>query len=206
MTHENETPRERLERLRTEVAERREHAPVAVPVVEAGDVIHCTDPGGILLPRSTSVFGGEPGAQLLRGDTVTVRAEWIEASRDAAGRLTWPTIVHDPDEQIRRWGRVRLAPGPFPADASRWEHGTAEWAAAREQARQAAWAEPNQERRTAALAEVAREFGPPPVTSVTLNTAPDPSIREAEEQRARLDAGGVRFRMHVEAREAGVER
>lgn len=208
MTHNNETPRERLDRLRVEVAQRRAELDetAAVPIVEAGDTIHCVDPGGVLLPRSVAVFGGEPGMQLFRGDTVTVREEWIEASRDASGALTWPSWVHDPHEQIRRWGRVRLAPGAFPADVSRYEPGTANWAAAREEARQAAWREPGAERRAAALAEVAREFGPPPVTSVTLNTAPDPSVRQAEEQRARLDAAGVKFHMHVEAREAGVQR
>ncbi|MFK3678696.1 hypothetical protein ACI2IP_13270 [Microbacterium sp. NPDC090218] len=197
----------RLREARAALAARRaEPETEGVPVVQAGDEIHCTDPGGILLPRSTSVFGGEPGMQLFRGDTVTVQRSWIEASRDGSGQLTWPTLVHDPDEQVRRWGRVRLAPGPFPEEASRYERGTPDWAEAREQARKAAWAEPNAERRAAALAEVAREFGPPPVTSTIVSTTPDPSIKRAAEQRAALDAGGVRHVNRYEAQEPGVKR
>lgn len=212
MTNTNETEPvgvRRLREARAALAARQaeQQAQVAaVPVVQAGDVVHCVDAGGVLLPRSTSVFGGEPGMQLFRGDTVTVRAEWIEASRDGSGALTWPSWVHDPDEQVRRWGRVRLAPGTFPADASRYERGTSDWAEAREQARRAAWAEPNAERRAAALAEVAREFGPPPVTSTIVSTTPDPSIKRAAEQRAELDAGGVRLINRYTAVEPGVQR
>lgn len=178
----------------------------AVPVVQAGDEIHCTDPGGILLPRSVAVFGGQPGMQLFRGDTVTVRAEWIEASRDASGAVTWPALVHDPDEQVRRWGRVRLAPGPFPEDACKYEPGTAEWREAREEARRSAWAEANPDRRAEALAEVNRRFGAGPVTSTTISATPDPSIAQAAAQRAALDAGGVRQVNRYEATEPGVKR
>ncbi len=179
--------------------------PETVPVVQAGDEIHCTDPGGILLPRSTSIFGGEPGMQLFRGDSVIVRAEWIEASRNNAGALTWPLVVHDAAEQVRRWGRVRLGPGPFPADSERYERDTADWRMAREQARQDAWKEPNTERRNAALAEVHRRFGPGPVTSTTISTTPDPSIALAAAQQHALNTGGVRHVSHYEAQEPGVK-
>lgn len=195
----------RLREARERAAARTDPEPAeTVPVVQAGDEIHGLDSGGIILPRTTSAFGGQPGLQLFRGDTVTVQSSWIEASRNGAGELTWPKLVHDAEEQIRRWGRVRLAPGPFPADAERTEPGTAEHREAREQARQTAWKEPDPHRRAEALRRVLERFGPAETTSVTLSAAPDPSIRQAEEQRARLDASGPRFFMEVHAREAGV--
>lgn len=166
-------------------------APADAPTVEPGTVVHCLDDHGIVVPRSTSIIG-EPALHVFRGDTFTVTSEMLEASKNGAGVPGGVSLAADEVEQVRRWGKVRLRVGEAPSDLPRWTHGTAEWREAREAARKSAWSITDPDERAEARARVEQMFGPAPVTSVTLNESPDPSIAAAEAQRRRLDASGVR--------------
>ncbi|MFC7943088.1 hypothetical protein ACFUPZ_07500 [Microbacterium oxydans] len=135
-----------------------------VPLVEAGDVVHATATG-MHLPRTTSLWGGLPALPLTRGDRVVVTEEMIAADVDRNGNPGWTALVHDPDRQIARWGRVHLAPGEPPAGMQPWEHGDAEWSEQREIARKAAWSETDPKRRAEALQRVTEVYGAPPTTS-----------------------------------------
>lgn len=134
------------------------------PVVKVGDVVHALATG-MQLPRTTSLWGGAPALQLVRGQSFTVTAEMIEASKDRFGNVTWPAMVRDEAAQLRRWGKIHLAPGAAPQDMQPWIYGDASWSEQREIARRAAWAETNPDRRAAALAEVQRVYGAAPTTS-----------------------------------------
>jgi hypothetical protein len=193
--------RERLAEMQ-QTSHETETASVSVPVVQAGDVIHCTDTHGIVLPRSVGAFR-EPGIQLFRGDTVTVLAEWLEASRDRHGQLGWPAWVHDADEQVRRFGHVRLAPGPAPLGMEKWLPGDSTWREERETARRAAWGEPDPARRSAALAEVQRRYGDGPVTSTITRVERTPSERQAEAQAERIREAAATGTPYIRPSSAG---
>lgn len=180
-------------------------SPAAAPTVAPGDIVHCLDDHGFLVMRSKDIFG-EPSVTLYRGDEIIVTSEMLDAAKNNAGQPGGIAIAGDEPEQVRRWGKVRLRVGEAPSDLPRWVHGSPEWREAREQARQAAWREPDPDRRAAALREVHRRYGAAPVTSVTLNESPDPSIAAAEAQRRRLDASGPKINSTYAAREAGAER
>lgn len=111
--------------------------------------------------------------------------------------------MYDEDAQILRWGSVRLRPGRAPRDLERWSHGSALWAEAREQARREAHRLPTEEQRAAALLELHRRFGPPPVTSTTLNTAKSPSERAAAEQAERIAASAAKGVPNIGTSRAG---
>lgn len=136
----------------------------SVPRVKAGDVVHATATG-MHLPRTTSLWGGVPALALTRGDRVVVTEEMIAADVDRNGNPGWTAMVHDPDRQVARWGRVHLAPGEPPADMQPWEYGDAEWSEQREIARKAAWSETDPKRRAEALQRVKQVYGAPPTTS-----------------------------------------
>lgn len=135
-----------------------------VPLVKAGDVVHATATG-MHLPRTTSLWGGVPALALTRGDRIVVTEEMVAADVDRNGNPGWTTLVHDPDRQIARWGRVHLAPGEPPAGMQPWEYGDAEWSEQREIARKAAWSETDPNRRAEALQRVKEFYGAPPITS-----------------------------------------
>lgn len=235
-TNNTETGRERLERLRHEVAEIERHAElaraqaesVALPsgagheiehaatarvqadsVVEgdaplpvaAGDQIHAKVTG-----VTFAVGRGFTSASHVtaRGETYTVTAALIDASRDAGGRSWLRHLVSD-EAQLRRWNEVRFGIGPAPEGMTA-EPGTAEHREQREAARREAWGMPTAQARADALAAVESRFGPAPTTSTTISTSPDPSIAAAAAQRARLDAGGLKFHMDFAAQEPGVKR
>lgn len=210
MTYANtsETGRERLERLRAEVAEmdRRAEAAKALatpPVLpEPGSVVHCLVTGTTISTGQGWLAGG---IVLNRGQNIVITTAMLDATRNAGGRYTGVALVNHPEAQLARHGRILFAPGEAPDDMVP-EHGTAEWRMARETARQAAWSESDPGRRNAALREVERRFGPAPTTSTTIRTSPDPSIAAAAAQRARLDAGGLKFHMDYSAVEPGVKR
>jgi hypothetical protein len=192
VTNTKETPRELLERKRAEKAARDQAAQTAdtasAPVVQVGDVIHATATG-MHLPRTTSLWGGPPALQITRGDRIVVTEELIEASRDRNGNLTWPAMVHDEAAQLRRWGKIHLAPGEPPADMQPWIYGDASWSEAREVSRRAAWAETDPQRRAAALQKVTEVFGAPPTTSTV--TATYKGDADADAQQQRIAAGAA---------------
>lgn len=203
-----ESPRQRLERLRLEVASLPDEQPVEAASAPAplrlptpGETIHALESG---LTIATGLGWLAGGAVLARGQNLVVTSQLLEANRDALGRYNGPGLVHHPDEQMAVHGRLLFAPGPAPDDMTA-EPGTAEWREQREQARTDAWLEPDTARRAAALAEVERKYGVAPTTSTHWKVE-DPSIKQAEAQRAELDAGGVRLRSHYEAQEPGVRR
>lgn len=159
-----------------------------VPRVKAGDVVHATATG-MHLPRTTSLWGGVPALALTRGDRVVVTEEMIAADVDRNGNPGWTAMVHDPDRQVARWGRVHIAPGEPPAGMQPWERGDSEWSEQRELARKAAWAETDPQRRAAALQRVNDVYGPPPTTSTI--TATYKMDRAYEEQEARIAASAA---------------
>ena len=203
-TNENETPRQRLERLRAEVAVlREEQAASATLPVRPGDEIHALKAGlhvhtggGFLASAHTT----------RAGETICLTAAMIDASRDTFGN-SWMALIGDDAAQMERWGEVRFRLGRAPEGTPTWgEVGDADWRMQREEARQAAWAEADPDRRAAALRAVHEKFGPAPVTSTIINATPDPSIAAAEAQRKALDAGGVRHVNNYTAVEPGVQR
>lgn len=204
----NESPRARLERLRAETADRK-HAASAAPLIESGlpvrpgDEIHVLK-SGIPIPTGAGFMSASHISQA--GETICITEKMIAASYSASGR-SWLAIIDDDAAQVERWNEVRFRPGRAPEGAPTWGVvGDADWREAREQARKDAWAMPTAQARAEALAAVESRFGPPPTTSVTLNTTPDPSIKLAAEQQAALDAGGVRHTSHYSAVEPGVRR
>lgn len=212
MTHtkKTETGRERLERLRREVAEIEHHAEkaraqaasVALPVAPA-DVFHCLTTGATI-PTGQGFMSA---SHLTRaGENIIVTGAMIAASYNGGG-VSWMALIGDDDAQVAKWGEVRFRLGPAPEDVQTWtQYGDSDWREQRQAAREDAWAQPTAQARAEALAAVEKKFGPALPTSTTFSTAPDPSIRLAEEQRARLDASGKRFFMDVTAREAGSTR
>jgi len=95
------------------------------------------------------------------GDEIIVTEEVRELSKDRSGR-SWLDVLDSPDEQVRKFGVVRYAPGPWPEGLSRIEPGSLEAADAHAKAYRDAWSLPTDEERTAALAEARRTFGAPP--------------------------------------------
>ena len=171
-------------------------APLRLPV--PGETVHALVPGIDLLTG-----GHHGGTTLRRGQSFTITAAMIDANVDRHGRHSGPSLVHDPNAQLDRYGEVRFAPGPAPESMEPWVHGSADWASARDQARREAHALPTEDARRAALADVHRRFGAAPVTSSTLNAAPDPSIAAAEAQQQRIAAAGVRSVSHYAPPERG---
>lgn len=195
LTTELNAPEPRgVRRLREarEAAAVREASPLSdvkdVTLVKAGDVIHATATG-LNIPRTVNLWGGLPPLTLTRGDRIVVTPEMIDAAKDRHGSPGWVELVHDPERQVRRWGKVHLAPGEPPEDMPRWEVGTPDWAEAREEARKAAWQEVDPQRRAAALQRVHDVYGPPPVTSTIMSTYK--MDRAYEEQQARIAASAA---------------
>jgi hypothetical protein len=168
--------------------------PVSAPRIPApGDQFHVLVSGFTISTKPNSWTSAS--AVLDRSATVTITDDLIEASRDRYGVLGWPAILHDPDAQVRRWGRVMIAPGPAPADLRRWEYGDAQWKSARENARAAAWAETDPEERRAKLADLEREYGPTLPTSKTTaiyGPGEHPTERAAREQERQFAAARAR--------------
>lgn len=200
MTHNIESPRDRLARLRAEVDERRDAASAVLPV-KPGDQIHAKLTG-VTFATGRGFLSASHVTKA--GQTYTVTSALIEASYSASGR-SWLSHLVSEDQQLAAWGEVRFGLGPAPEGIRTWNRrGDSDWVEQREQARKDAWAMPTAEARAEALAAVAEKFGPPPTTSTIISTTPDPSIKLAAEQQRALDEGGVRHVSHYEAREPGV--
>ncbi len=199
-TNTTESARDRLARLRAEVAERRDAASAVLPVKPA-DVFHCLT-SGATIPTGQGFLSASHISRA--GENVIVTQKMIDASYSASG-WSWMNLLGDDDAQLAKWGEVRFRLGRAPEDAPTWGVvGDADWREAREQARKDAWSQPTAQARAEALAAVNARFGPPPTTSTIISTTPDPSIKLAAEQQRALDEGGVRHVSHYEAREPGV--
>ncbi|MFJ2542797.1 hypothetical protein [Microbacterium sp. NPDC087589] len=199
---QTETPIQRLERLRAETAERTNAASAALPV-RPGDTFHCLT-SGATIPTGQGFLSASHISKA--GQNVIVTQAMIDASYSSSG-ASWMALIDDPEGQRARWREERFRLGPAPADAPTWGAvGDADWREAREQARREAWAQPTLQARAEALAAVNARFGPAAPTSTIISTSPDPSIKLAAEQRAALDAGGVRHVSHYTAVEPGARR
>lgn len=171
-------------------------------IAQPGEWMYSVDEGGVKVMRSSSIFGS-PSVNLFRGDEIEIDQAMLDADLDRHGRPGWSGLLHDEDAQLQKWGAVRLRAGRAPRDLESWTHGSALWAEAREHARQEAHQLPTAEQRAAALLELHRRFGPPPVTSTTLNTAQSPSERAAAEQEARIRAAAAKGAPNIGASRAG---
>lgn len=98
---------------------------------------------------STSTEGSFGGAVVEHGSTITVTDALIEANKDRTGASIFD-LIDRLDEQERRFGKVMFARGPFPANAPRFERGSAEESWARQAAREAAAGISDPEQRAAA--------------------------------------------------------
>lgn len=178
---------QRLHALRAEVAAMETPAPAdtaSAPHVAVGDTVHAVATG-LSIPRTTSLWGGDPALTLTKGDEFIVTQAMLDADVDRYGNRGWSGIVHDADAQLAKWGKVYLAPGPAPSDLPRWEYGDPQWSEDRETARRAAWSESDPERRAEALSEVKRVYGDAPTTSTVLATYRVDKAFEAQQERIR---------------------
>jgi hypothetical protein len=149
----------RLREAREQLAEleQRRAELAGTPVTEEADGPRVIAPGeqfhaladGLTIGRSAQPWSILPAIVTKRGETYTADADMIAAAVNRHGQPGWTATVHDEAAQLRRWGRVYLAPGPAPEGLESWEHGSPEWAQARAAAHAAAVAEPDAERRTA---------------------------------------------------------
>ncbi len=171
-------------------------------IAQPGEWMYSVDEGGVKVMRSTSIFGS-PSVNLFRGHEIEIDQAMLDADLDRHGRPGWSGLLYDEDAQIQKWGAVRLRPGRAPRDLESWTHGSALWAEAREHARREAHQLPTEEQRAAALLELHRRFGPPPVTSTTLNTAKSPSERAHAEQEARIRAAAAKGLPNIGSSRAG---
>lgn len=108
------------------------------------------------------------GEILAPGSTFRVTEQLIEATRDRNGE-TWTDLIGDDAAQVEKYGFVRFRRGPAPVELLRPQPGSADFADAREAARQSAHRIEDEVEKHAALQRVRDEFGPAP-TSRTLST------------------------------------
>lgn len=132
--------------------------------VQPGDVIHAVQ-SGLKLDETTGPMSRS--IELHRGREIELNEQLIDASRDRLGN-TFLDLVHYPEEQVRRWGQVKLAFGPRPIDFRDIEPGTTEAEIARENDREMVktmTADPRE--RQMMFKAIDEEFGRP-VTSQTV--------------------------------------
>jgi len=143
-----------------------------------GDRIHFVESGVTFSTIPNDLFGGG-GRTSRRGDELVLTEAIIEANSDRNGDTWLDLTEHD---QRRVHGRVLFRRGPWPTDAEIYVRGSSEWIDAREAARRAAWSLQDPSARNEALAAVHGRFGPPPVTSRTIN-----EIRGDDERQANAE-------------------
>lgn len=127
--------------------------------VEVGDIVHAVNTG-LQIPRTASLWGGDPALILKRADSFVVTQAMLDADLDRHGRPSWTVLVHDPDAQYARWGKLYLAPGEAPADMQPWIVGDPDWREAREAARERAWRIVDEAEQKQAFQEIHRIYGP----------------------------------------------
>ncbi|WP_344781806.1 hypothetical protein [Microbacterium kribbense] len=147
--------------------------------LKAGEIVHS---GGSIWSSS--------GIVVSRGQVIVLTRNMIDASKGRNGKPSGLALAGDTEAQLSKWGEIRWMLGRPDEDFLMTTPGTPEHAEAREAARRAAWMEPNPGRRAAALNDVQARYGTATSTSHTLNSAPDPSVRLAAEQDARLAKKG----------------
>jgi len=67
-------------------------------------------------PRGSAAALPGKSRVLARGDQFELTPEFLELTKDGYGETSWPEIVSDPAEQVRRWHKVMLAPGKTPLE------------------------------------------------------------------------------------------
>jgi hypothetical protein len=95
------------------------------------------------------------------GDELLMTPEIVEANRDRLGRRPLLDLLHDEGEQVRRFGRRVIAPGPWPEGLSRIQPGSHQWDDAREDALAAASLLPTEEERKVAREQARAVWGMP---------------------------------------------
>lgn len=133
---------------------------------EPGEVFHFLVTG---LTHPTFRHGAMLHVVSRRGDQVTITDRLLEAIADRNGE-SWLDLLHDPAEQVAKFGRKVIAPGPTPEDMVTTVVGSPEHETASRKARADAWKIEDPQKRRAALHDVDKRFGPPPLTSLTLTT------------------------------------
>ncbi len=94
------------------------------------DEIHSLGSGRVIplaLPKEAVGTGGHITT---RGETVIVIDRMLRAAVDRHGRAGWPSLVHDENAQIARYGPVWVRGGRAPEDMDSWLPGTPEWSEA----------------------------------------------------------------------------
>jgi hypothetical protein len=158
-----------------------EMTPATAPL-QPGDTFHWLK-SGVTFLVSEAWGAGEISR---RGMSVCLTDAMIRANKDRNG-ASWLDLVDAPEAQIRRWGEVAFARGPFPADLPTWVESSPEQEEARDVALRDVRLLPEREQ-PAALAELRRVFGRFP-TSRTLWEQPEAQERrewEAPPSRTRL--------------------
>lgn len=177
MTDTKTPAQQRLAALRAEAADLAERKAAAttdaatIPddgprVAQVGDVVHFLR-SGFSVPQSLDheLFGGPGNRPMTRGDELVITERHREAARNRLGGPGWLALVHDPDEQVRRWGHVVIVPGPRPVGMERWIRGDRDWSDARERAMMAANDHSDPLERADAVARVNARFGGPPASN-----------------------------------------
>lgn len=174
MTDVQQTPRERLEAARAlaeDLAARKADTTTEAPdegprVAQVGETIHAVR-SGFSVPQSLpdELWGGPGNLPLTRGDELVITERHVEAARNRLGQPGWLALVHNPDEQVRRWGHVVIVPGPRPVGMEPWVRGDRDWSEARERAMLAAGALGDPHERADAIAAVNARFGGPPASN-----------------------------------------
>ncbi len=132
---------------------------------EPGETFHFLSSG---LTYHSKADGIHRATVAKRGDEVDVTPDLIEANTDRNGVLApWLGLLHDPEAQERRWDRVIVAPGPFPAHLLTTVPGELEHDEARRAAVREANALPDKASRKQALRQVEETYGPSRPTSRT---------------------------------------
>lgn len=168
-TTTSQTPRERLEEARTQAAALAERkaatADTSTPndgprALSVGETFHALA-DGLTIGTTTQLFGGTPAIITRRASTYTMTADMLDASKNKLGAIGWPALVHDEQAQLRRWGKVYLAPGPAPAEMESFLPGGREANEARENAMLTAGQIADPHERRAAIERVKARFGAP---------------------------------------------
>lgn len=111
------------------------------------------------------------GLMVRYGQTITVTPSIHFFSQDRNGN-SWLDLIDDPAAQVSRYGKVRFARGPWPADLSPLEPGTAEESFAIADAWQEMWNLPTEEERSTRRAELRKIYGAPPALNRVIAKTP----------------------------------
>ena len=133
---------------------------------DAAFVVHFPS-RGLSVPTRVNRDGRVTDVEVLAyGAELVVSPELLAASRNKYGESPFTMSV---DDQVRRWGEVLIAPGPWPEGRGRLQPGSLAWLEQRERARQDIDRRPVADR-PAAAAAVRAEYGQQEPTSRTTAT------------------------------------